>query len=236
VDEQERSVLEAAIGYRFQQPGRLERSLTHSSHREVRDAGAGDNERLEFLGDAVLGLIVSEYLVARFPDWSEGKLSKSKGRLVSARSLQAAGQRLELGKHLRLGRGEDKSGGREKRTLLADAYEALIAAVYLDGGLEAALRFVRSSLLDPVVGQQAETLAAPDHKSALQEWLQRRGMRAAEYRVARESGPDHAKTFMVEVRWGGRTLAGSEGSSKKEAEQLAAERALSRLQAENPGN
>jgi len=231
--ETERAELEAALGHHFQGPSWLERALTHRSRRqELASAGttsARDNERLEFLGDAILGLLVSEFLVVTFPDWSEGQLSKSRSRLVSARSLHAAAQRLGLGKYLRLGRGEEKTGGREKQALLADAYEAIVAAVYFDGGLDAAARFVRGSLLERAVREQAEVLGQPDHKSALQELLQGRGWRPAEYRVIREEGPDHRKTFVVEVRVGGRALAVSEGSTKKEAEQHAARYALEQL-------
>lgn len=229
--EEERSELEAAIGHHFHETSWLERALTHSSRREQAASPVDDNERLEFLGDAVLSLVVSEYLVKRFPNWSEGQLSKSKGRLVSARSLQAAGQRIGLGRHLRLGRGEEKTGGREKRTLLANAYEALLAAIYCDGGYEAAGRFVRGTLLDPMVGEQAEALTAPDHKSALQEWLQSRGWHSPRYRVIRETGPDHAKRFLVQVSSDRRVLAAAEGPSKKEAEQLAAQHALTKLEA-----
>ncbi len=229
--EDERTELESAIGHRFREMSWLERALTHSSRREQAASPVDDNERLEFLGDAVLGMVVSEYLVKQFPDWSEGQLSKSKGRLVSARSLQAAGQRIDLGRYLRLGRGEEKTGGREKRTLLANAYEALVAAIYCDGGYEAAARFVRRTLLDEMVGAEAEALTAPDHKSALQEWLQSRGWRSPRYRVIRESGPDHAKIFVVQVSSADRMLATAEGPSKKEAEQAAAQRALARLKA-----
>lgn len=231
--ETERAELEAALGYRFTDPRWLERALTHRSRRHelasTGRAGDSDNERLEFLGDAILGLAVSEYLVTTFPEWSEGRLSKSRARLVSARSLHAAAQRLGLGRSLRLGRGEEKSGGREKQTLLADAYEAVVAAIYSDGGSEAATRFVRRSLLDPAVREQPEVLGQPDHKSALQEYVQGRGWSLAQYRVVRESGPDHHKTFVVEVQVGGRVLASSEGTTKKDAEQAAARLALEQL-------
>ena len=232
--ETERTELEAAIGYRFRQPGWLERALTHSSRRqEHATAGLADdsNEKLEFLGDAVLGLIVSEHLVRAFPAWSEGTLSKTKARLVSAHTLHGAARRLQLGRYLQLGRGEEKTGGREKQTVLADAYEAVLAAIYLDGGLEAAARFVRLSLLEAEVAEQAATLGQADHKSALQEFLQGRGLRRAEYRVIKESGPDHRKRFVVEVSVAGRIAAASEGGSKKEAEQAAARLALEQLRA-----
>src|SRR5262249_38732203 len=150
--------LEAALGHRFGEPGWLERALTHSSSRQeaLGEKGAEDNEKLEFLGDAILGALVSEHLVREFPNWSEGQLSKSRARLVSATSLHAAARRLRLGRYLRLGKGEEKTGGREKPAVLADAYEAVVAAIYLDGGLDAAREFVRSSLLDHALGDGAQ--------------------------------------------------------------------------------
>jgi ribonuclease-3 len=229
----ERQALEGVLGYRFRQPDWLERALTHSSRKS--EAGEGrsiDNERLEFLGDSVLGLVVSEFLWKSFPEWDAGILSRSKARLVSTRSLGEAAQRLDLGRYLRLGRGEEKTGGRGKPNLLADAYEAVIAAIYLDGGLEPAAHFVQHSLLDPAMAHEPSLLGLADHKSALQEWLQRRGMGLAEYRVVKETGPDHQKTFFVEVRLGKNRLASSEGMSKKEAEQNAARLALERLERE----
>lgn len=231
MNETERAECEAAIGHRFEQPELLDRALTHRSFRAV-DSGAEYNEQLEFLGDAVLGLLLGEFLVRRFPDWSEGALSKTRAKLASSHSLAGVGRRLEIGRYLRLGPGEEKTGGRQKRTLLANTYEALVAALYLDGGLEAAGSFVRKSLVEPALVRPPETFTASDHKSALQEWLQARGMRLAAYRVVAETGPDHAKTFLVEVEAGGRALARSEGATKKEAEQAAAARALERLREE----
>jgi ribonuclease-3 len=206
----------------------------HSSRIPERaaDEPAESNEKLEFLGDAVLELIVSEELVREFPDWSEGQLSKSLARLVNATAISLSAQRLGLGKYLRLGRGEEKTGGRTKPALLADAYEALIAAVYLDGGLEAARGFVRRSLVEGAIAVEAERLGHTDHKSALQEFLQSRGMAPGAYHVIAESGPDHQKTFRVEVRIGGRVTAMGCGRTKKEAEQSAAIAALIQLGAE----
>ncbi len=220
--------LEEALGHRFRQPALLERALTHSSSLPERAAGeaSGDNEKLEFLGDAILGALVSEYLLTSFPRWSEGQLSKSRAKLVNAASLHAAARRLGLGQHLRLGRGEEKTGGREKPAVLADAYEAVVAAIYLDAGLEAAREFVRRSLLDEAIRGRAHRLGLPDHKSGLQELLQGRGLPPANYRVVRESGPDHRKTFVVEVRVAGGTIASGSGANKKEAEQAAARLAL----------
>lgn len=235
MNESDRTALELAIGHRFSDPQRLDRALTHSTVGQEASAGfSGDNEELEFLGDAVLGLVVSEFLVHSFPDWNAGKLSQSKARLVSAPLLYQAARRLNLGAYVRLGRGEEKTGGREKETVLADAYEAVVAAVYLDAGLTAVAGFVGRSLLDHALRDQTASLGQPDHKSALQEYLQARGQHPAEYRVVSETGPDHQKTFAVEVLVAGQALGRSEGASKKKAEQTAAGLALQRLRANDP--
>lgn len=219
MNDSEREVLEAALGHRFADIQWLERALTHRSH--AFNSGALHNERLEFLGDSVLGLAVSSVLVVKFPDWNEGRLSKARARLVSVSSAEEAATRLNLGQHLRLGPGEEKTGGRQKQNLLADAYEAVVGAIFRDAGFDAAAAFVERSLLyDPTA--ITELLAEPDHKSALQEWLQSRGLRPAEYRVVSESGPEHAKTFRVSLRVEGRSLAEGEGRSKKAAQQAAA--------------
>ena len=220
--------LEAILGHRFAQPDRLERALTHRSHRQ-NDAGS-DNERLEFLGDRVLGLVASDTLCQRFPDWDAGKLSKGLSRLVSAVSIHSAAQRLRLGDFLRLGPGEEKTGGRGKKRLLADAYEAVLGAIYLDAGLEGAAGFLRRTLLDRALGGEVGGLDRADHKSALQEWLQQRGMGSVQYRIRKETGPEHQKTFEVEVWLAQEKLAHSEGRSKKEAEQAAAKIALAGLE------
>jgi ribonuclease III len=224
---EERSELETVLGHHFEKAERLEQALTHRSHRQ--NMSGIDNERLEFLGDRVLGLVASQHLFDSSPDWEAGKLSKGLARLVSAASIHAAARRLKLGDHLRLGPGEEKTGGREKKRLLADAYEAIVGAIYLDAGLPAAAAFLRRSLLDPATAGGVEGLERPDHKSALQEWLQQRGLGAAAYRVRSESGPEHKKTFEVEVWHKGRKLSESEGLSKKEAEQAAARLALETL-------
>jgi ribonuclease III len=213
--------LEALLGYKFQQPERLDQALTHRSLQD-----GCDNDRLEFLGDRVLGLVASATLFQLYPDWNAGKLSKGLARLVSENSLHAAARQLNLGVHLRLGPGEEKTGGREKKRLLSDAYEAVLGAIYLDGGLERAGDFLHRSLLEPAMLGEIEGLERLDHKSALQEWLQERGLDVAEYRLKSTSGPDHRKTFEVEVWHGGKQLSSSEGSTKKAAEQAAAERAL----------
>lgn len=234
MNDADRMTLETALGHTFHHAEWLERALTHPSRRAEtdRDAAGGDNERLEFLGDAVLGLVVGEYLLEAFPHWRQGQLSKGKARLVSAPTLHQAAQRLGLGRYLELGRGEEKTGVREKRAVLADAYEAVVAAIYLDAGLAVAAGFVRRSLVEPVLGEHGEALGESDHKSALQELLQARGAPPAEYRVVKETGPDHRKRFLVEVWVQGRAMASSEGSSKKQAEQAAAQLALEQLIAE----
>lgn len=228
--EPEREDLEARLGHRFQKIGWLERALTHRSHTFLSDER--HNERLEFLGDSVLGLAVSQVLVVRFPDWDEGSLSKARARLVSAASAEAAANRLRLGDHLRLGPGEEKTGGRKKRNLLADAYEAVVGAIFRDAGFEPAAAFVERTLLNGAPLTES-LLAGEDNKSALQEWLQSRGMHPAEYRVIKESGPEHQKTFRVSVRVDDRSLAEAEGRSKKSAEQAAAGLALEALLAED---
>ncbi len=237
--------LEDALEHRFGNLELLERALTHTSalpDREPDGSGGADrslreresNERLEFLGDAVLGLLASELLIAQFPDWDEGALSKSRSRLVNGRSLQHLARRLRLGDYLRLGRGEEKTGGRTKPALLADAVEAVVGALYLDGGLEPARRFLRRWLFEPAMRQGTEWLGQTDHKSALQEFLQARGMTPAGYRIRSETGPDHRKVFVVELSVDGRAIAAGEGTSRKEAEQSAARLALQQLSRSGP--
>jgi len=225
---EERGALEALLGHEFQRGERLEWALTHRSHRQ--SAASVDNERLEFLGDRVLGLVASEHLFQSFPEWDAGQLSKGLARLVSTSSIHAAARHLKLGSHLRLGPGEEKTGGRDKKRLLADAYEAIVGAIYLDAGLAAAAAFLRRTLIDPALERESEGLERSDYKSALQEWLQQRALGAVEYRVHKESGPDHQKTFEVEVWHLGRKLSSSEGFRKKEAEQSAARHALQVLE------
>jgi ribonuclease III len=222
--------LQARIDYRFRDRGLLEHALTHKS-RAAEDAtgGVADNESLEFLGDAVLGLVVAHALFERYPDYSEGQKSKIKAQVVSTQSLARHAEQLQLGEHLILGRGEEKTGGRFKQALLADAYEALIAAIYLDGGLEAAARFLQRELQAGLDQGATQSFVSQDYKSALQERLQALGRPLPEYRVAAESGPDHRKEFSVEVVVGGDVLGGATGRAKKEAEQEAARLALARL-------
>jgi ribonuclease-3 len=222
--------LQTRIDYRFKDRGLLEHALTHKS-RAAEDASGGviDNESLEFLGDAVLGLIVADALFQRFPDYSEGQKSKIKASVVSTHSLARHAERLGLGEHLILGRGEEKTGGRFKAALLADAYEALIAAIYLDGGIDAARAFLARELEEAISAGEQPDFHGQDFKSALQERLQSLGRALPEYRVVNEEGPDHRKVFHVDVIVGGETLATATGKAKKEAEQEAARLALSKL-------
>jgi len=219
--------LEARLGYRFQDPTLLDRALTHSSHaHEHAAAGAGHNEALEFLGDAVLGFAVADLLHRREPTGAEGVKSKRRAALVSAPSLAQRAQRLGLPAVLRLGRGEEKTGGRKKANLWANAYEAVIAALYLDGGLPAAFAFVNAEFASEL--DRAE-LPAEDAKSALQELLQARSQPVPDYEVVAEEGPSHRRRFRVECRVGGEAIGIGEGSSKKAAQQEAARAALVRI-------
>jgi ribonuclease-3 len=239
--------LEGTLGHAFRQPELLERALTHSSHahEEAKAAGAEaeaeklDNEQFEFLGDAVLGLVASQILFERFPKFHEGQLSKLKAHLVSAGHLVGVAESMGLGRYLRLGRGEERSGGRSKGTLLSDALEAIIAAMYLDTGLEKTRAFIIRHILEPeldrVAKESSSELSLADYKSALQELLQSSGRLQPVYATVKEEGPDHRKTFTVEARifLQGQNrpeyVARGEGATKKKAEQLAAKQALEHL-------
>ena len=222
--------LELLIGYRFRDRGLLEHALTHRS-RAAEDVSGGvfDNESLEFLGDAVLGLVVAEALFRRYPDYSEGQKSKIKAAVVSTHTLAQQAERIRLGEHLLLGRGEEKTGGRFKQALLADGYEALIAAVYLDGGLPAAAAFLERELGEAIDEGAGQDAYGRDYKSALQERLQALGHPLPDYRVAAASGPDHRKVFTIEVVVNGEVLGTASGTAKKAAEQEAARLAIARL-------
>jgi ribonuclease III len=225
--------LQQAIGYRFRDRGLLEHAMTHASRaNEDVSGGVSDNESMEFLGDAVLGFVVADALFREMPGSSEGEKSKIKATLVSTATLAKQAERLRLGDHLLLGRGEEKTGGRQKQALLADAYEALIAAVYLDGGVEHAQAFVLREF-GPVMEalRRGGRAAEQDYKSALQEFVQARDRPLPEYRLVSAAGPDHRKEFEVEVLVAGEPLARAGGGSKKEAEQEAAKAALERLRA-----
>lgn len=225
--------IQRRIGYRFQRPHLLNEALTHKSFvNENRATDRRQNERLEFVGDAVLSLIISEHLAGELPHCTEGDLSKLKARLVSESSLAKAAKRLELGRLLRLGKGEELSKGREKHSLLADALEALIAAIYLDGGLEASREFTLR-----IFAQELQAIrkvngdsGIEDYKTHLQELCQKRFDTLPRYVTVRESGPDHRKTFEVELLIRGEVKGSGRGLSKKEAEQMAAKQALEQVE------
>jgi ribonuclease-3 len=242
--------LETLLGHVFARPELLERAVTHSSHAHEESKAGGaeaateilDNEQFEFLGDAVLGLVTSQLLFERFPLFHEGQLSKLKAHLVSAGYLVSVAAAMGLGRHLRLGRGEERSGGRSKGTLLSDALEAVIAAMYLDAGLEKTRAFIIARILQPELDRiSADTtieLSLADYKSALQELLQSTGRLQPVYAIVKEEGPDHRKTFTVEARIypQGQNkpefVARAEGATKKKAEQSAAKQALEHLRRE----
>jgi ribonuclease III len=224
------AALERRISYRFKDRGLLEQALTHRSRAAEDVSGAADNESLEFLGDAVLGFVVADRLFHQFPEYNEGQKSKIKAAVVSTQSLARHAEAIKLGDYLLLGRGEEKTGGRLKSALLADTYEALVAAIYLDGGMEPAAAFLHRELKDAIDGG-SDRLFVQDYKSALQERVQALGRALPEYRVSGESGPDHSKIFSVEVAVNGEVLGTATGRAKKEAEQDAARQALLKLDA-----
>jgi ribonuclease-3 len=234
----EQAALETRMQYRFINPELLRRALTHSSFAHEASAASGspleDNEQLEFLGDSVLGFLTAEALVARHPEFHEGELSRRKAHLVSAAHLHGIARRLDLGTHLEVGRSEEMSGGRSKKTLLVDALEAIIAAIFLDGGLEAARTFVTAHILDaPFTGDEESGTdvqpAITNFKSALQELAQARKLPQPRYTIVRELGPEHAKTFTIEVRVGKEWTGQAEGRTKKIAAQRAARGVYERL-------
>ncbi len=239
--------METALGHRFQHPELLEQALTHSSRARELETQAetngqsrtvGDNEQMEFMGDAVLGFVTSQELFQRFPDYHEGQLSKARAYLVSGNHLIRAAKRLKLGQFLRLGHGEEKSGGRTKTALQVDALEAVLAAMYLDAGLEKTRQFILRAILDPELKKLARRGGAgvpiTDYKSALQEISHSMGRGQPNYSVVKEEGPEHKKTFTVEARVNGDSskpgyVGRAKGSSKKKAEQDAAKKALEYL-------
>jgi ribonuclease-3 len=217
---------EERIGYTFRDRDVLTRALTHKSYsHEARQEQIRDNETFEFLGDSVLGFVIGDMLFRGFPDLDEGALSKIKAYLVSANSLAEKAREFGMGDVIYLGVGEEKSGGRKKDSLLANLYEAMIAAVFLDGGIDAARALIERSFGREVETIDVEDLLFHDYKTALQELAQGRGLQLPEYNVIGEVGPDHDKRFIVEVRIGSLSARG-EGSSKKEAQQQAAKEAL----------
>ena len=222
--------LEARLGYRFRNTGLLEHALTHSSYaNEHRASGATSNERLEFLGDSILGLIVAEYLFRTHPDMPEGELTRTRAALVCEESLYEVAKALDLGAHLKLGKGEAAGGGRTRPSILADATEATLAAVYLDGGMEAARSIIRTFILD----KEREKAVDRDYKTALQELVQRKPGESVRYHLVREIGPDHARIFVMEATVDGVTAGQGKGHTKKEAEQMAARAALEKMTGQN---
>lgn len=218
--------LEERLGYQFTDRSLLENALTHSSYaNEHRDAGMSSNERLEFLGDSVLGMVVADHLYREHPRMPEGELTRTRAALVCEGSLVEVARALELGRYLRLGKGEDAGGGRERPSILADATEAVLAAIYLDGGIAQARRVIRTLIL----GNEEEMSASRDYKTALQELVQRESGQKLAYRLVAEEGPDHAKRFSVEVELNGKTVGAGEGRTKKAAEQNAAKAAIAAL-------
>jgi ribonuclease-3 len=248
-EEIDRSALEDALGHRFQRRAIFEQALTHSSFAREAESQApaeavsqipGDNEQLEFLGDAVLSFVISQELFRRFPEYAEGDLSKLRAHIVSARALVHPARRLEIGKYLRFGRGEERSGGRTKSALLVNALEALIAAVFLDAGPEKAHQFIVNAILQPALEelqkQGDSKLPVTDYKSALQEVVHATGRPQPRYSLVKEQGPEHRKVFTMEVHIPAPSVGGeafvsrSEGKTKKRAEQGAARQAWEYLQ------
>ena len=219
--------LEAAIGYKFQNITLLQNALTHSSYANERwHNSLLSNERLEFLGDSILGMVVAEYLYRNFPDRPEGELTRMRADMVCETSLAAIANRLELGKHLLLGHGEERFGGRSRPSILADAVESVIAACFLDGGMAPAEAFITQFVLCNV---PVAKLQNADYKTALQELVQQKKNQTLCYRLVGESGPDHDKTFTAQVLLNDRVIGEGTGSSKKRAEQDAAKVALEQL-------
>lgn len=220
--------LEEKIGYTFRDRTLLENALTHSSYaNEHRDKGMPSNERLEFLGDSILGLVVADHLYRNRPDLPEGDLTRIRAALVCEGSLVEVAKSLDLGSYLKLGRGEESGGGRKRPSIQADAVEAMLAAVYLDGGIGQARKLIH----DLILNQEREKIAnGRDFKTALQELVQRESGQVLSYRLVGESGPDHAKCFSMEVLLNGQPIGAGEGRSKKEAEQAAAKAAVGKLE------
>jgi ribonuclease III len=219
--------LEASICYRFTDSGLLLRALTHTSSAQENNSGTPHNEQLEFLGDSVLGLVIAEHVYRVYPSYREGRLSKLKAHLAGATHLEGVARTLDLGAYLDLGKGEEMTGGRAKRALLVDSLEAVIAAIYLDGGYAAAADFVARFIL-PGLEELPEHL---DYKGELQEYAQARHLPQPRYSPLEERGPEHAKTFLVEVKLGRNWTARGEGRTKKAASQEAARILLGRLPA-----
>lgn len=219
--------VEKKIGYDFREKALLLLSLTHSSHAYERSGRTGsDNEVLEFLGDSVIGLLAADFLHAQFPECREGELSKLRSMANSTESLSQYCRKTRLDKFLLLGKGEEKSGGRRKKTILAGTFEALVGALYKDGGLPAARGLLQPLFEDSFKKIKSNDFFINNYKSALQEFFQKQNLPMPVYRIVEAKGPDHKKTFVIEVSCAGRTLARAKGDSKKDAEQRAAQKAL----------
>ncbi|HEX2986040.1 MAG TPA: ribonuclease III [Caproiciproducens sp.] len=216
--------LEEKIGYHFKKPEYLKTALTHSSYANEKRAAGGSNERLEFLGDSVLGIVAADYLFKNFPNLPEGDLTKKRAALVCEKACCGFSRQMDVGKYLLLSHGEQNSGGRTRSSILADAFEAIIAAIYLDGGMEEARKFILRFLLPQL--QTAKPKTFKDYKTALQEIIQQNPEEHLEYVLTGESGPDHDKHFTVEVHLNSNVIGKGGGRSKKEAEQQAAREAL----------
>lgn len=220
--------LEDKLGYHFRDPSLLENALTHSSYANERHLGSlNSNERLEFLGDSVLGMVVADNLYHTFPNLPEGDLTRLRANLVCEGSLAMVARRLNLGSYLRLGKGEAACGGADRPSIIADAVEAVLAAVYLDGGIAQARRIVQHFILDNISQVQE---ASRDHKTYLQEVIQRKSGQVLSYHLIGSSGPDHNKVFTMEVRLNGSPIGSGSGHSKKEAEQMAARDAIAKIE------
>ena len=220
--------LETKLGYQFQNPKLLDHALTHSSYANEHHLGSiSSNERLEFLGDSVLGMIVADHLYRTFPDLPEGDLTRIRANLVCEGSLVLVAKEWDLGRYLKLGKGENACGGRSRPSILADAVEAVLAAVFLVGGLEHDRDIIQRFLLDRM---EQVNRASRDHKTYLQELVQRKSGQVLSYELIGESGPDHNKTFQMQVLLNGQPIGQGTGHSKKEAEQAAANAAIERLE------
>ena len=219
--------LQVAIGHQFRDVSLLENALAHSSYANERwHDSLRSNERLEFLGDSILGMVVAEHLYRNFPNRPEGELTRMRADMVCERSLADVAERIGLGSHLLLGHGEERFGGRSRASILADAVESLIAAAFLDGGMEAARRFIERFILTDVPVKKLHNV---DYKTALQELVQQKKDQAITYTLTGESGPDHDKQFQVEVSLNGTVVGMGVGTSKKRAEQDAARVAIATL-------
>ncbi len=219
--------LEEKLGYTFQDPSLLENALTHSSRANESRGSQASNERLEFLGDSILGMVVADHLYRNHPDLPEGDLTRTRAALVCEESLVQVAQGLGLGDYLRLGKGEETGGGRNRPSIQADAVEAVLAAIYLDGGIGSVRKVIQAQILS----RELASLAKPrDYKTALQELVQRESGQVLQYRLTGEEGPDHDKRFFIQVTLNGQPLGAGSGRSKKEAEQMAAQAAIAALE------